>query len=110
MTTYTSNPTAENTGISNDELTALLNEERYARTLTNIARRAGNLWADGYRWSKFAEGFYLVFSPKAKPTRWFWTPTFRAIARRGASTTNASTGWRLTGWCAKRPKPPSLTG
>ena len=44
MTTYTSNPTAEET----NELTALLNEERYARTLANIARRAQTLWDDGY--------------------------------------------------------------
>ena len=42
---YTSNPTAKEA----DELTAVLNEERYARTLANIARRAENLWDDGYR-------------------------------------------------------------
>lgn len=47
--TYTSNPTAEN------ELTALINEDRYARTLANIARRAENLWADGYRSLKGTE-------------------------------------------------------
>lgn len=42
---YTSNPTDEN------ELTALVNEDRYARTLANIARRAENLWDDGYAYS-----------------------------------------------------------
>ena len=52
---YTSNPTAE--------LTELLNEERYARTLANIARRAENLWEDGYKWQKFAADFYHIFTP-----------------------------------------------
>ena len=40
--TYTSNP------IANDELTEMVKEDRYARTLANIARRAENLWDDGY--------------------------------------------------------------
>ena len=42
MTDYTSNP------IANDELTEMIREDRYARTLANIARRAENLWDDGY--------------------------------------------------------------
>lgn len=40
--TYTSNP------IANDELTEMIKNDRYARTLANIARRAENLWDDGY--------------------------------------------------------------
>lgn len=66
MTTYTSNPTTENSRLTTDELTEMLNEERYARTLTNIARRAENLWADGYKWEKFATDFYKVFTPKGE--------------------------------------------
>lgn len=42
MTDYTSNPTA------NDEFTQMIQDDRYARTLANIARRAENLWEDGY--------------------------------------------------------------
>ena len=57
---YTSNPTAETL---NSELTEMLNEERYARTLGNIARRAQSLWADGYTWEKFATDFYHIFTP-----------------------------------------------
>ena len=57
MTNYTSNP------IENDELTEMIQEDLYARTLANIARRAENLWADGYTWKKFATDFYHVFSP-----------------------------------------------
>ena len=41
---YTSNPTA----LDNAELTQMIREDRYARTLGNIARRAENLWDDGY--------------------------------------------------------------
>ena len=43
--TYTSNPTA----LNNDELTEIIKQDRYARTLANIARRAENLWEDGYQ-------------------------------------------------------------
>ena len=39
---YTSNP------LANDELTEMIKTDRYARTLANIARRAENLWEDGY--------------------------------------------------------------
>lgn len=45
--TYTSNPIA-NSNLSNDELTEMIKNDRYARTLGNIARRAENLWEDGY--------------------------------------------------------------
>lgn len=40
--TYTSNP------IANDEFTQMIQDDRYARTLANIASRAENLWDDGY--------------------------------------------------------------
>ena len=57
---YTSNSTA----LSNDELTEIIKNDRYARTLANIARRAETLWEDGYKAEKFATDFYHVFSPK----------------------------------------------
>ena len=44
--------------------TELLNEERYARTLANIARRAETLWEDGYTFSSMGKDGYIVFTPK----------------------------------------------
>ncbi len=66
LKTYTSNPTAQNTArLTTDELTNFLNEEQYARTLGNIARRAGNLWVDGYiMFKSFVPGLRYVVSPK----------------------------------------------
>ncbi len=60
---YTSNPTTEN--LTNKELTAMIKEELYARTLANIARRAENLWDDGYTMLKsIVPGLRYVISPK----------------------------------------------
>ena len=60
---YTSNPTAED----QLQLTEMINEDRYARTLANIARRAETLFADGYKATPSAGSAhfqsYLVTTP-----------------------------------------------
>lgn len=59
--TYTSNP------IANDELTEMIKNDRYVRTLANIARRAENLWDDGYTAKLTTESAhhqsFLVYTP-----------------------------------------------
>lgn len=59
---WTSNPTPANTPEA--ELTEMIREERYERTLKNIARRAETLWEDGYTVEKGREeGCYFVNTP-----------------------------------------------
>lgn len=60
MTNYTSNPTAL-------DIQELVREDRYARTLSNIARRADNLWADGYTMDRSViAGLRYVTGPKGQ--------------------------------------------
>ncbi len=72
MTDYTSNPTAADI---QDDIQTLVNEDRYARTLANIARRAENLWDDGYsarlQYSSASSQLYLVKTPAGE----FYTVT-----------------------------------
>ncbi len=72
---YTSNPLATD----QDDLTAVLNEDRYARTLANIARRAERLWEDGYTCRQSFQGTFVeaydVFTPRGERYMVKITPT-----------------------------------
>ena len=59
---YTSNP------LNNDELTEMIKNDRYARTLANIARRAENLWEDGYSAKLEAQTAHFAHYTVTTPT------------------------------------------
>lgn len=58
--------TAELTSLHTEEMMETLNAFAKDRTLANIARRAQQLWENGYTAELFTTGFYFVTSPEGK--------------------------------------------